>query len=80
MGNYFFTSSADGSVSKVEYTFGYRKCEDGKVRICLHHSSVPYGAGGAAPAHSAGTSSTVSTPVAAAFVGSTETCQAAPVG
>jgi len=46
MGNYCFTSASDGSISKVEYTFGYKKCQDGKVRICLHHSSVPYqGAG-----------------------------------
>ena len=27
---------------RVEYTFGYRKNDDGKVRIYLHHSSVPY--------------------------------------
>ncbi|CAE7397504.1 rbcL [Symbiodinium natans] len=46
MGNYYFTSAADMSINKVEYTFGYKKCEDGKVRICLHHSSVPYGGGG----------------------------------
>eukprot|EP00441_Pelagodinium_beii_P029575 CAMPEP_0197708850 /NCGR_PEP_ID=MMETSP1338-20131121/128161_1 /TAXON_ID=43686 ORGANISM="Pelagodinium beii, Strain RCC1491" /NCGR_SAMPLE_ID=MMETSP1338 /ASSEMBLY_ACC=CAM_ASM_000754 /LENGTH=542 /DNA_ID=CAMNT_0043292781 /DNA_START=44 /DNA_END=1669 /DNA_ORIENTATION=- len=43
MGNYYFTSAEDGSKTKVEYTFGYRKNEDGKVRIFLHHSSVPYG-------------------------------------
>eukprot|EP00438_Fugacium_kawagutii_P013179 Skav230175 [mRNA] locus=scaffold196:63757:70500:- [translate_table: standard] len=73
MGNYFFTSAEDGSVSKVEYTFGYRKCEDGKVRICLHHSSIPY-QGGATSGQSAVKSSTVATPVAAAFVGSTATC------
>ena len=42
MGNYFFTSAADGSKTKVEYTFGYKKNADGKVRIFLHHSSVPY--------------------------------------
>eukprot|EP00438_Fugacium_kawagutii_P036481 Skav209708 [mRNA] locus=scaffold36:365461:378300:- [translate_table: standard] len=42
MGNYYFTSSADGSKTKVEYTFGYKKCQDGKVRIFLHHSSVPF--------------------------------------
>ena len=42
MGNYYFTSAADGSKTKVEYTFGYKKNEDGKVRICLHHSSVPF--------------------------------------
>ena len=33
MGNYYFTSAADGSKTKVEYTFGYKKNEDGKVRI-----------------------------------------------
>ena len=42
MGNYFFTSAADGSKTKVEYTFGYKKTQDGKVRIFLHHSSVPF--------------------------------------
>ena len=41
MGNYYFTSCADGSKTKVEYTFGYKKNADGKVRIFLHHSSVP---------------------------------------
>merc|ERR1711972_1045312 len=45
MGNYYFTSAADGSVTKVEYTFGYKKNDDGKLRIFLHHSSVPYNAG-----------------------------------
>eukprot|EP00438_Fugacium_kawagutii_P006743 Skav219155 [mRNA] locus=scaffold1574:862892:864603:- [translate_table: standard] len=44
MGNYYFTSAADGSKTKVEYTFGYKKCKDGKVRIFLHHSSVPFNA------------------------------------
>jgi len=42
MGTYYFTSAADDSVTKVEYTFGYKKNKDGKVRIFLHHSSVPY--------------------------------------
>ena len=42
MGNYYFTSAADGSKTKVEYTFGYKKTQDGKVRIFLHHSSVPF--------------------------------------
>jgi len=49
MGNYYFTCATTGSETKVEYTFGYKRCEDGKVRIFLHHSSVPYGAGAAAP-------------------------------
>merc|ERR1712066_618855 len=42
MGNYYFTCAQTGSVSKVEYTFGYKKNEDDKLRIFLHHSSVPF--------------------------------------
>jgi len=43
IGNYFFTCATTGDEVKVEYTFGYQRCEiDGKVRIFLHHSSVPY--------------------------------------
>lgn len=41
MGNYFFTNE-DGTVTKVEYTFGYVRDENGKLRINVHHSSVPY--------------------------------------
>ena len=44
MGEYYFYSAADDSVAKVEYTFGYKRNDDGKVRIYLHHSSVPYAA------------------------------------
>jgi len=40
MGNYFFTGS-DGSKTKVEYTFGYIRDDAGKLRIVLHHSSLP---------------------------------------
>ncbi|CAE7721462.1 unnamed protein product, partial [Symbiodinium sp. CCMP2456] len=42
MGNYYFTSASDGSKTKVEYTFGYKRNNDCKVRIFLHHSSVPF--------------------------------------
>merc|ERR1712151_822506 len=42
MGNYYFTCAQTGNVTKVEYTFGYKKCEDGHLRIFLHHSSVPF--------------------------------------
>jgi len=42
MGNYYFKCATSGDTSKVEYTFGYRRCTDGKIRIFLHHSSVPY--------------------------------------
>ena len=50
MGNYYFTCATTGEVSKVEYTFGYTRCDDGKVRIFLHHSSVPFSAAPAPPA------------------------------
>lgn len=32
----------DGNVTKVDKTFGYKKDEDGVLRIVLHHSSLPY--------------------------------------
>jgi hypothetical protein len=41
MGNYFFTQ-VDGTEVKVEYTFGYIKGSDGKLKINLHHSSIPF--------------------------------------
>ncbi len=41
MGNYFFTQT-DGTEVKVEYTFGYIKGSDGKLKINLHHSSLPF--------------------------------------
>jgi len=44
MGSYDFTCATTGDVSTVEYTFGYKRCSDGKPRIYLHHSSVPYSA------------------------------------
>jgi len=44
MGNYTFTCASTAAVAKVEYTFGYRRCDDGKLRIFVHHSSLPYAA------------------------------------
>ncbi len=44
MGSYVFTCATTGDESKVEYTFGYKRNDDGKARIFLHHSSVPYSA------------------------------------
>lgn len=41
MGNYYFTDTA-GKETKVEYSFGYFRGKDGKLKINLHHSSVPY--------------------------------------
>ena len=43
MGNYFFTG-ADGNVTKVEYSFGYIRDENGDLKINLHHSSLPFSA------------------------------------
>ena len=40
MGNYFFTNSKEEEV-KVEYSFGYVTDSEGKLRINLHHSSMP---------------------------------------
>jgi len=50
MGTYHFTSAEDGSKTKVDYTFGYKKNQDGKGRIFLHHSSAPYAVPAPAPA------------------------------
>lgn len=44
MGNYFFTQ-LDGEETKVEYSFGYVKDDAGKLRINLHHSSLPFSHG-----------------------------------
>ena len=44
MGSYDFTDATSGDIVTVEYTFGYKRNEDGKPRIFLHHSSVPYSA------------------------------------
>ncbi len=41
MGKYYFTPQK-GDTVKVEYTFGYVKNNDGKLKIVLHHSSLPY--------------------------------------
>ncbi|MEO0467199.1 MAG: phosphoribosyl-AMP cyclohydrolase [Pseudomonadota bacterium] len=41
MGNYYFTGP-DGSETKVEFSFGYVRDEDGDLKINLHHSSLPY--------------------------------------
>ena len=41
MGHYYFTGP-DGSETKVEYTKGYVKTEDGRVLIFLQDSSLPY--------------------------------------
>lgn len=42
MGNYYFTDARTGKEVKVEYTFGYIRDAQGRLRINLHHSSLPY--------------------------------------
>lgn len=32
----------DGQITKVDKSFGYKKDEQGTLRIVLHHSSLPY--------------------------------------
>jgi hypothetical protein len=44
MGNYYFTPVNDNKETKVEYTFGYIKDENCKLRINVHHSSLPFSA------------------------------------
>ena len=42
MGNYWFTPADGGADTKVEYTFGYVRADQGDLRIVVHHSSVPF--------------------------------------
>lgn len=42
MGNYFFTPVNGGDEIKVEYSFAYTKDNEGKLRIILHDSHVPF--------------------------------------
>ncbi len=42
MGNYYFTPAKGGDEVKVEYSFAYTKDKDGKLKIILHDSHLPY--------------------------------------
>jgi hypothetical protein len=42
MGNYYFTPAIGGDEVKVEYSFAYTKDKDGKLKIILHDSHLPY--------------------------------------
>ena len=44
MGNVMITGK-DGNVTTVDKTWKFKKTDDGKLRIVLHHSSLPYSAG-----------------------------------
>ncbi len=41
MGNYFFTTRS-GAELKVEFSFAYVSDGEGKLKIQLHHSALPY--------------------------------------
>jgi hypothetical protein len=41
MGNYYFTD-VDGQEKQVEYTFGVFKNQNDRLKITLHHSSLPH--------------------------------------
>ncbi|MDA9470584.1 hypothetical protein [Enterococcus sp. 5H] len=41
-GIYYFTSKKTGEETKVEYTFGYTRDDDGNLRIEIQHSSLPF--------------------------------------
>mmetsp|Transcript_92468 Transcript_92468/g.205390 ORF Transcript_92468/g.205390 Transcript_92468/m.205390 type:complete len:909 (-) Transcript_92468:34-2760(-) len=42
MGNYFFCCDAKGKKLKMEYSLGYLRGVDGRLRIDLHYISIPY--------------------------------------
>ena len=42
MGHYYFTDAGTGAETQVEFTFGYLKDPQGRLRINVHHSSLPY--------------------------------------
>jgi hypothetical protein len=42
MGNYYFTPAKGGDDVKVEYSFAYTKDKEGKLKIILHDSHLPY--------------------------------------
>lgn len=42
MGNYFFTPTAGGDETKVEYTIGYIRDSEGNLRMAVHKSTIPY--------------------------------------
>jgi hypothetical protein len=44
MGNVFLTNSK-GEEVMVDKTFVFRKCKDGKLRLCAHKSALPYDPG-----------------------------------
>jgi len=44
MGNVYLTN-AKGEEVMVDKTFVFRRCKDGKLRLCAHKSALPYDPG-----------------------------------
>ena len=44
MGNVYLQSSAGDEVM-VDKTFVFRRCQDGRLRLCVHKSALPYSPG-----------------------------------
>jgi hypothetical protein len=44
MGNVYLTNAKDEEVM-VDKTFVFRKCKDGKLRLCVHKSALPFDPG-----------------------------------
>lgn len=42
MGNYYFTPAKGGDDVKVEYSFAYTKDKEGRLKIILHGSHIPF--------------------------------------
>ncbi|WP_296716966.1 phosphoribosyl-AMP cyclohydrolase [Erythrobacter sp.] len=45
MGNYYFTPADGGAETKVEYTIGYIRDAQGKLKMAVHSSTIPYSGG-----------------------------------
>lgn len=51
MGHYYFTDANTGVETEVEFTFGYIRDPEGRLRINVHHSSLPYSPSHAVSVH-----------------------------
>lgn len=45
MGNYYFTPADGAAETKVEYTIGYIRDAEGKLKMAVHSSTIPYSGG-----------------------------------
>ena len=51
MGHYYFTDANTEAETMVEFTFGYLRDPQGRLRINVHHSSLPYSPAQAVQSH-----------------------------